>query len=138
MVVARWSFERGSPMVNRLRTDQEVVVGSPGPAIVADQSAGSPHRDSRSARSTRPSSGPTLLGWVTKLGVCADAALPFAWRRSCPSAGSRGHCRRRHPIGQLPTPAAVKRRLTAHAQHLIREQPALNRHRGHPADPGTP
>ena len=138
MVVARWSFERGSPMVNRLRTDQEVVVGSPGPAIVADQSAGSPHRDSRSARSTRPSSGPTLLGWVTKLGVCADAALPFAWHEAAHRRVAGDPVGADTPIGQLPTPAAVKRRLTAHAQHLIREQPALNRHRGHPADPGTP
>ena len=29
MVVTRCSFERGSPMVDRLRTDQEVVVRSP-------------------------------------------------------------------------------------------------------------
>ena len=64
-------------MVDRLRTDQEVVVGSPGPATAADQSAGNPHRDSRAARSTRPSGGPPLLSWVPKLGVWAWSFVGF-------------------------------------------------------------
>jgi hypothetical protein len=64
-------------MVDRLRTDQEVVVGSGGPATAADQSAGSPHRDSKAGRSTRPSGGPPLLSWVPRLGVWAWSFVGF-------------------------------------------------------------
>jgi hypothetical protein len=64
-------------MVDRLRTDQEIVVGSHGPETVADRSAGSPHGDSRAARSTRPSGGPPLLSWVPKLGVWAWSFVGF-------------------------------------------------------------
>ena len=64
-------------MVDRLGTDQEVVVGSRGPATAADQSAGNPHRDSRAARSTRPSGGPPLLSWVPKLGIWAWSFVGF-------------------------------------------------------------
>jgi predicted PurR-regulated permease PerM len=64
-------------MVDRLRTDQEVVVGSHGPATVADQSAGSSQGDSRAMRSKRPSGGPALLSWVPKLGVWAWSFVGF-------------------------------------------------------------
>ena len=40
-------------MVDRLSTDQEVVVGSRGPATVADESHTSPHHDSTAARSAK-------------------------------------------------------------------------------------
>ena len=51
--------------------DQEVVVGSRGPATVADGSHTRPHHDSRGARSAKLSGGPALLSWVPKLGVWA-------------------------------------------------------------------
>ena len=58
-------------MVDRLGTEQKVETESAGPASVADQSAGSPHRDLSAARSAGPRSGPALLGWVPKLVVWA-------------------------------------------------------------------
>ena len=58
-------------MVDPLGTEQKVETESAGPASVADQTAGSPHRDLSAARSAGPRSGPVLLGWVPKLGVWA-------------------------------------------------------------------
>jgi putative heme transporter len=57
-------------MVNRLRADQEVVVESRGPVTVADESHTRPHHDSTAARFAKPSGGPTLPTWLTKLGIC--------------------------------------------------------------------
>ncbi len=58
-------------MVDRLRTEQKVEIESAGPASVANQSAGSPHRDLGAACSAGPRRGPALLAWVPKLGVWA-------------------------------------------------------------------
>jgi hypothetical protein len=71
------SIERGSPMVNRLRTDQGVVVGSRGTETAADESHTSPHLDSRIARFAKLSGGPALLSWVPKLGVSAWSFVGF-------------------------------------------------------------
>ena len=60
-------------MADRLGTEQKVETESAGPATVAEQSAGSPHRDLRAARSAEPRGGPALLGWVPKLGVWASS-----------------------------------------------------------------
>ena len=57
MASLRGSFERGSKVVARLRTEQKVDTESGRPATMADQSAGSPHRDSGAARSRRPAGG---------------------------------------------------------------------------------
>ena len=64
-------------MIDRLRTDHEVVVGSGAPATATDQSTGTPHRDSKAAPSTRPSGGPPLLSWVPKLGVWTWSFVGF-------------------------------------------------------------
>jgi len=43
MASSRGSFERGSKVVDRLRTERKVDTESGGPATVAHQSARSPH-----------------------------------------------------------------------------------------------
>jgi hypothetical protein len=62
-------LSRGLALVDHLRTHQEVVVGFPAPATAADPSAGNPHRDSKAARSTRPSGGPPLLNVIVRSGI---------------------------------------------------------------------
>ena len=64
-VVAR-VFERGSTMVDRLRTDPEVVVRFRGRATVADHSAGSPHRNSRAAARVYQANGGSDLLLASK------------------------------------------------------------------------
>jgi predicted PurR-regulated permease PerM len=63
--------------MDRLTTDQEVDVASPGPAIVADESDGDAHRDSAAGRETRPGGGPAFLRWVPRLGVWAWSFVGF-------------------------------------------------------------
>ena len=80
MASSRGSFERGSKVVDRLRTEQKVDTESDGPATMADHSAESPHRNSRAAHSRMPDGGPLLLGSVPKPGVRAWSFLDLRWR----------------------------------------------------------
>jgi putative heme transporter len=63
-------------VVDRVRTDPEVDVVSPGPSTVAGQSDGPADRDSAAGRDTRPS-GPAFLRWVPRLGVWAWSFVGF-------------------------------------------------------------
>lgn len=84
-VTARVQSREVRRWVNRLRTDQEVVVGSRGPETTADESHSSPHLDSRIA-ALREAERPALLSWVSKLGVWAWSLVGFV----AASCGTRG------------------------------------------------
>ena len=66
-VAARVHIKRGSPVVDRLRTDREVVVGSLGPATVANQSAKASPRTREPRAPGGGVSGPAILSGIPNL-----------------------------------------------------------------------
>jgi hypothetical protein len=88
-VTARVQSREVRRWVNRLRTDQKVVVGSRGPETTADESHSSPHFDSRIAalREAERPPGASELGFQTwslglkPRGVCSCVMCYSRWVR---------------------------------------------------------